>query len=300
MLAVVYFTRYFKHYLLGKRFTLRTDHGSLIWLKNFKEPDGQIHRWIQQLSQFHMKIVHRPGNKHGNADAISRLTELPKELCKQCKMPDNYMYQGPTEVDVPCMKEGQQDEKIQAVSDEEVLEEDIESESPNLFPNNGSNSGLDYSNMADGTPILRRGRKVNRPVPAKQRPRPKLNLNYATLRKEQEDDSVIGKILKLKESNAEKPEKNEIIAESPELKFWLSRWEILEVKDGILCILWEDSSKRWRICTPKSVLDAVIWHLHDSKLAGHQGIKKTVEKAKICPFYWWGGGTRCKRVCTEV
>lgn len=178
-----------------------------------------------------MKIVHRPGNKHGNADAMSRLTELPKELCKQCKMPDNYMYQGPTEVDVPCMKEGQQDEKIQAVSDEEVLEVDIESESPNLFPNNGSNSGLDDSNVADGTPILRRGRKVNRPVPAKQRPRPKLNLNYATLRKEQEGDSVIGKILKLKESNAEKPE-NEIIAESPELKFWLSRWEILEVLEA--------------------------------------------------------------------
>lgn len=91
--------------------------------------------------------------------------------------------------------------------------------------------------MADGPPILRRGRKVNRPVPAKQKPRPKLNLNYVTSRKEQEDDSVIGRILKLKERYADKPEKNEIIAESPEFKFWLSRWEILEVKDGILCIL---------------------------------------------------------------
>lgn len=67
MLAVVYFTRYFKHYLLGKRVTPRTDHGSLTWLKNFKEPDGQIlvHRWMQQLCQFHMKIlvVHRPGKR---------------------------------------------------------------------------------------------------------------------------------------------------------------------------------------------------------------------------------------------
>lgn len=119
-MAVVYFTRYFKHYLLGKRFTLRTDHGSLTWLKNFNEPDGQIHRWIQQLSQFHMKIVHRPGNRHGNADAMSRLTEIPNEVCKQCKMPSIFVYQGPTEVEVPYMKEGQQDEKIQAVSDEEV------------------------------------------------------------------------------------------------------------------------------------------------------------------------------------
>ena len=44
MLAVVYFTKYFKHYLLGRRFLLRTDHGSLSWLQNFRDPDGQIHR----------------------------------------------------------------------------------------------------------------------------------------------------------------------------------------------------------------------------------------------------------------
>lgn len=40
MLAEVYFTKYFKHYLLGRRFLLRKDHGSLRWLHNFKEPDG--------------------------------------------------------------------------------------------------------------------------------------------------------------------------------------------------------------------------------------------------------------------
>ena len=31
LLAVVRFTRHFKHYLLGRRFTLRTDHNSLLW-----------------------------------------------------------------------------------------------------------------------------------------------------------------------------------------------------------------------------------------------------------------------------
>lgn len=116
-------------------------------------------------------------------------------------MTSNFVYQGPTEVDFLYMKEDQQDKKLQAVIDE-VLEEDTESVNPNFFPNNGSNSRLDDSNVADGTPILRRGRKVNRPVPAKQKPRPKLNLNYATLRK-----------------NVDKPEKDEIIAESPEFKF---------------------------------------------------------------------------------
>ena len=31
LLAVVRFTRHFKHYLLGRAFTVRTDHSSLTW-----------------------------------------------------------------------------------------------------------------------------------------------------------------------------------------------------------------------------------------------------------------------------
>ena len=78
LLAVVYFTRYFKHYLLGKKFLLRTDHGSLRWLFSFKEPEGQVARWIESLAEFEFDIEHRAGTKHLNADALSRVP------CKQC------------------------------------------------------------------------------------------------------------------------------------------------------------------------------------------------------------------------
>lgn len=107
MLAVVFFTKYFKHYLLGRKFLLRTDHGSLTWLQRFREPEGQIHRWIQQLSQFHLVIEHRPGNKHGNADAMSRLVTSDGEICKQCAMPWNYSYSGPVKSEIKEMKEGE-------------------------------------------------------------------------------------------------------------------------------------------------------------------------------------------------
>ena len=40
LLAIVRFTRHFRHYLLGRRFVLRTDHGSLTWLMRFKSADG--------------------------------------------------------------------------------------------------------------------------------------------------------------------------------------------------------------------------------------------------------------------
>lgn len=122
-----------------------------------------------------------------------------------------------------------------------------------MSPNNGDDSGPMNSSIS-GETQMRRGRKVNRPQAAKQKPEPKLSINYATLRKEQEDDSVLGKILKLKEEGAEKPQNSDITAESPEFKFWIARWEILEIKNGVLCILWKDQTRRWRICAPKSIV----------------------------------------------
>ena len=51
------------------------DHSSLTWLLNFKDPQGQIARWLEELSQYNMRIVHRPGKNHGNADALSRAVQ---------------------------------------------------------------------------------------------------------------------------------------------------------------------------------------------------------------------------------
>ena len=69
LLAVIIFTRQFRHYLLGRQFLVRTNHSSLRWLLNFKEPDGQLARWLEELSQYDMVIQHQAGKKHGNADS---------------------------------------------------------------------------------------------------------------------------------------------------------------------------------------------------------------------------------------
>ena len=73
LLAIVWFTEHFKHYLIGKKFLLRTDHGSLRWLFRFKEPEGQMARWLERLARFDFDIEHRPGVKHGNSDGLSRV-----------------------------------------------------------------------------------------------------------------------------------------------------------------------------------------------------------------------------------
>eukprot|EP00731_Ephydatia_muelleri_P001788 Em0001g1788a len=57
---------------------LRTDHSSLQWLYTFKEPEGQIARWLEKLQEFDFGVVHRSGRNHGNAAALSS-SRLPLE-----------------------------------------------------------------------------------------------------------------------------------------------------------------------------------------------------------------------------
>uniref|UniRef100_A0A5S6QWV2 RNA-directed DNA polymerase n=1 Tax=Trichuris muris TaxID=70415 RepID=A0A5S6QWV2_TRIMR len=78
LLALVWASKHFRPYLYGTRFKVRTDHNCLIWLNNFREPEGQIARWLERLAEFDMEICHRPGKLHDNADALSRQT------CGQC------------------------------------------------------------------------------------------------------------------------------------------------------------------------------------------------------------------------
>ena len=100
LLAVVVFTQHFRPYLLGREFTLRTDHGSLSWLQSFREPEGQLARWLEKLQEYNFRVVHRPGKKHGNADALSR------RPCDQCGRTDQE--QQPVEVETLKLLSGEE------------------------------------------------------------------------------------------------------------------------------------------------------------------------------------------------
>ena len=79
LLAIITFVKQYHHYLYGSRFLVRTDHAALYWLLRKKDPEGQMARWIAALQAYDMVIQHRPGRKHGNADALSRCMEGCRE-----------------------------------------------------------------------------------------------------------------------------------------------------------------------------------------------------------------------------
>jgi transposase InsO family protein len=78
LLAVVTALKHFHHYLYGQEVLLRTDNAAVSWLRRLKDPCGQMARWLQYIDTYNLKITHRPGRLHANADALSR------NPCKVC------------------------------------------------------------------------------------------------------------------------------------------------------------------------------------------------------------------------
>ena len=78
LLAFIHFVKSWKYYLLHRRFIWRTDHAGLQYLRTMDPPEGMVGRWLQVLAHYDFDIQYRPGPKHGNADALSRIEHAPE------------------------------------------------------------------------------------------------------------------------------------------------------------------------------------------------------------------------------
>ena len=76
LIGVVWSIEYFKFYLLGKSFTIITDHQALLSIMkehiSNKSYNSCLTRWVDRLLPFDFNIEHIPGAKMGLVDYISR------------------------------------------------------------------------------------------------------------------------------------------------------------------------------------------------------------------------------------
>lgn len=75
-LAVVFGVEKFRSYIEGTTFSVITDHHSLLWLSNLKEPGGRLARWAVKLQQYDFTLIHRKGKDHVVPDALSRAVKI--------------------------------------------------------------------------------------------------------------------------------------------------------------------------------------------------------------------------------
>jgi transposase InsO family protein len=256
LLAVVRFTRQFRHYLLNKPFVIRTDHSSLTWLLRFKEPQGQIARWLEELSQYNMVIEHRAGKKHANADALSRLPETP--ACPEFRL-------GESVKGLPCggchycqRAEANWGPFVREVDDVVAL------------------SGPKAAKVVTA---------VEQSPPAELSVWDFNNSRYELALFADNDLSILLNWIKTQQS----PSQSEIFLASPAAKFyWINRDNVL-YKGG--CLWWQcPKTDELRLILPESMQKEAMKLNHDLPLAGHQGLERT--KSKVKSRYFWYGMTR--------
>ena len=71
-LAIKVAVEVFKVYLLGRHFTIQTDHRALEWLSCVRDKNARLTRWSLALQPYDFDIVYRKGTANGNADGLSR------------------------------------------------------------------------------------------------------------------------------------------------------------------------------------------------------------------------------------
>lgn len=74
LLAIVWATKTFRHYLLGRHFEIASDHQPLCWLHKMKEPNAKLTRWKFRLAEYDFDIKYVKGKENHVADALSRIT----------------------------------------------------------------------------------------------------------------------------------------------------------------------------------------------------------------------------------
>lgn len=72
LLAIVFATKVFRPYLLGRHFLVKTDHRPLQWLNNMSLASSRLTKFRLQLDEFDFDVEHLPGTKNAAADALSR------------------------------------------------------------------------------------------------------------------------------------------------------------------------------------------------------------------------------------
>ena len=73
--AIVFALKMWRHYLLGERFELFTDHKSLKYLFSQRDLNLRQQRWLEFLASYDFDISYTPGKGNVVADALSRKRE---------------------------------------------------------------------------------------------------------------------------------------------------------------------------------------------------------------------------------
>ena len=281
LLAVVSSIKHFHHYLYGRHFLVRSDHGALRWLLNFKNPEGQIARWFEVLAAYDFKIEHRAGRSHANADAMSRRPCHSENCChclraEQRYQPEAELGENTEAVNLAVSKGGAHIALSESTVNDKIHEE--ENVAVHVCTRSGKNLGESPS-LSNHEARDLKDASVNVET--------ETEITIDKLVEFQREDADLNLLINWKEKG-EKPPWEIVSPCSQAVKYHWSRWDSLHLKQGVLYRKWETADGRdakLLIVLPNCLINLVLKQLHNSVTGGHLGVKKTL--SKIRDRYIW-------------
>lgn len=74
LLAIYYAIKYFRPYVYGTSFIVKSDHKPLVYLFGLKDPSSKLTRIRLELEEYNFSVEHIKGTKNVTADALSRIS----------------------------------------------------------------------------------------------------------------------------------------------------------------------------------------------------------------------------------
>ena len=74
LVAIIHALRMWRHYLMARKFLLKTDNISLKYLFDQKDMNARQARWLVFLSEYHFELKHIKGKENKVANVLSRRT----------------------------------------------------------------------------------------------------------------------------------------------------------------------------------------------------------------------------------
>jgi hypothetical protein len=83
--AIVHALNMWRHYLLGRRFILMTDHCGLKYLFDQPRLNARHARWMELISEFDFKIKHIKGKENKVVDMLNRSVQTIHLATSKCR-----------------------------------------------------------------------------------------------------------------------------------------------------------------------------------------------------------------------
>ena len=253
-LAVVQALKWFRHYRWGLSFVICTEHASLKWLFR-QNADGMTFRMLQRLQEFNYEIVHRAGNKHANADGLSRMTEEEPE----CELGEKEQVTG------LCPEPQEIEEARKSVRERCAM---VDAITKTIDDGNEEGVAIKWTRTdSDIERLQQEDEAISR-------------ILYWTPTGSESSCSPLGPNL---------IPKKRAVQHGPEVVAYWSRWSELVLKNRVLFRKWfqpEKNEPHLQLIVPVSCRKEILDQLHTSPVSGgHFKVEKTL--MRIRQRFWW-------------